>query len=197
MTNYQEIEAKFYYINKDEYRAKLKQVGAQCMKTEQLYRRSIFKPIEGLSTIQGNYARVRDEGDSIRMSIKTHALHGSSMLESKEIELEVSSFEIAEDFLKSLNLKKSAYQETFREVWKLEDAEITIDTWPWLDTYTEIESHSEEHIWKIARLLEVDQMDHTIDAVTYLYSQKYDISHEVVNNYPIITFNEACPWSVA
>jgi len=33
----------------------------------------------------------------------------------------------------------ASYQETRREKWMLDDAEVTIDTWPWIPTFIEIE----------------------------------------------------------
>ena len=51
-----EIEAQFIDINKDEIRAKLKKLGAVCVKPEVLMRRTVFY------TGEHSFARVRDEG---------------------------------------------------------------------------------------------------------------------------------------
>ena len=56
-------------------------------------------------------------------------------------------------FLKGCGLKVKARQETKREIWKLNEVEICIDTWPWLPTFIEIEGPTEESVWRIANKL--------------------------------------------
>jgi adenylate cyclase, class 2 len=189
-----EYEAKFYFLpSKAELREKLLSVGATLIHSEQIYRRAIFEVNKG-NKINGNYARVRDEGHQITMSIKTHASHGENMDLQKEIRLVIDSFEIGCKFLSDLNMYQKSYQETKRELWELDGAEITIDTWPWLDTYSEVEATSEAEVWRIAKLLGIDQLRSTVAGVYYLYLQKYHTTKDEINYYPQITFDDACPW---
>lgn len=57
----------------------------------------------------------------------------------KEIELQVDSYDQAVAFLATIGAKEKAQQETKRELWHLDDCEIMIDWWPFLDPVIEIE----------------------------------------------------------
>jgi len=67
-----EFEAKFYPVDKDKYRQKLLSLGAKLIHPERKMRRALiehrFHP-----QINCTYIRVRDEGDSIRLSAKINA----------------------------------------------------------------------------------------------------------------------------
>lgn len=193
--SYTEFEAKFYFIDKEQYRSQLREIGAVLVHPEKLFRRSIYESTDK-STINGDYARVRDEGDKITLSIKTHAKELEGMDAQQEIVLTVDNFDAANDLLKALNLRCKAYQETTRETWILEGAEITIDTWPGLEPYTEIEAENEEKVFRIARILGVDALKKSFRSVSYLYQEVYGIDEDTVNNAtPRITFEELPTWA--
>ncbi len=195
MTTYTEFEAKFYFIEKAPYRERLKTIRAQLVEPERLFRRSIYAS-SSKSQINGSYARVRDEGNAITMSIKTEGTNVSSMDAQKEICLRVDSFEIANDFLQNLYLQQKAYQETLRETWELDGAEITIDTWPGLPPYTEVEAHDEATVYAVAKKLAVDGLKQTFKGVAHLYCEVYDVDEETVNNNtPRIVFEELPVWT--
>lgn len=64
-----EYEATFADIDKDAMRRKLSGAGAVLTKPEFLQKRVVFALPAG-NEIVGGYARVRDEGDRITMSLK-------------------------------------------------------------------------------------------------------------------------------
>ena len=117
-----EIEAKFLDIDPIAVRAKLKALGAALIYPEVLMKRKVF---DHPTNKQSDWLRVRDEGDKITMSYKKvidRTVHGT-----KEVTIEVSNFDDACAILAAAQLTPKSHQETRRETWKLDDAEIMID----------------------------------------------------------------------
>ena len=101
-----EYEATFININKQDIKEKLRKIGAELIRPEFLQKRIIFNlPKE--RKIKGGWARVRDEGDKITMSLKI--VDGTGIESQKEICLKVDSLEKAEEFLTLLGCQKKAY----------------------------------------------------------------------------------------
>ena len=174
-----EFEAKFYPVNKEEYRKKLQEIGAELVVPERKMRRVIFNHRVN-SQIKCHYLRVRDEGNVIRLSAKTHAEERGQLSDQKEIDIEVSDFDKAVDLLKLANLTVSGYQESLRETWKFDGVEIVIDTWPCLDPYTEIEAESEEKVREVAEMLGFKWEEKIITASPEIMEKVYGISIEEI-----------------
>jgi adenylate cyclase class 2 len=187
-----EYEAKFTQINKDDFRKKLKSVGAKLIKPECLYKRAVFFLPKG-HEILGSWVRVRDEGDKITMSLKT-TTNGNIELQ-KEILLIVDNYDLARQFLEKIGCVEKAYQETKREIWQLNGVEITIDQWPYLESYVEIEGKNEEVVKQTAEILGFDYSQAIFGAVDQLISKKYGIPENVINDkIKRIVFNEENPF---
>lgn len=147
--------------------------------------------------MHGDYARVRDEGVRVTMSIKRHAKEGEGMAENGELCLTIDSFDTGRQLLSAIGMHEKAYQETRREVWELEGTEVCIDTWPGLDPYVEIEASSEPEVTRIAKLLKLDGLRSTPSGVDVLYSEVYGVSGELVNRQtPLITFDQPPIWTI-
>jgi adenylate cyclase class 2 len=174
-----EYEATFYPIDKQAIREKLKAVRAKLERIEYLQKRVVFNLPEG-HEIPGGWLRVRNEDDRITMSLKV--VDGERIENQKEICLKVDSFDQAELFLKTLGCERKAYQETKRELWKIDEVEICIDEWPWLEPFVEIEGQSEEEVREVSELLGFDYAQAKFGSVDMLYALKYDISNDVFNN---------------
>lgn len=178
-----EIEAKFLDIDKDELRAKLQAAGAELKRPEILMRRRVFY------TGPNSFARVRDEGGQIVMTYKDFE-DASSIMGVKEVNLTVENYEDASNFLLGCGLRMKAEQESYRELWLLDGCEITIDTWPWIPTYTEVEGHSEESVWAVAEKLGFKKEDALLGAVDDIYHKYYGVDQEVINqSTPVINFS--------
>ncbi len=170
-----EYEAKFYPVNKDEYRKKLQLIGAKLVIPERKLVRTIADS-RGNSCINKNaYVRVRNEGESIRLSYKITADQTGNLSDQKEIDVEVSDYQKTVDILEAIGLKFDYKQETLREEWEYKDAQITIDTWPGLDTYSEIETVSEQKVKEIAQELGFDWDKRIITAAPEVYERVYKI----------------------
>ncbi len=72
-----------------------------------------------------------------------------------------------------LGYEHSMYQENKRTIYKLEDVEFDIDTWPMIPTYLEIEAKSKEQVEEIIEKLEIDKNKLSLDKLSEIY-KKYD-----------------------
>lgn len=181
-----EYEATFPNINKNELRDRLKKLGAKIVKPEFLQKRYTFNLPKGHER-QNTWVRVRDEGDRITMTVKTV---GEDTIENqKEITIDVNDFNETVEFLSIVGCQKKSYQETKREIWELDNVEIMIDEWPFLEPFVEVEGQSEEEVKKLSEKLGFDYQKALFCSITKLYSQKYNLPHEYINNnIPEITF---------
>jgi len=187
-----EYEAVFTNIEPDSFRAVLTSAGAELARAEYMQTRSSFNLPESVLTQKG-WARVRDEGDKITMSVKS--IEGEGIESQKESCVTVDSFKQAESLLTQLGCVKKAYQETKRELWMLDGVEVTIDTWPFLEPFVEVEGSSEAVVKAVAEKLGFDWAAAKFCAVDTLYSEKYDISTDQINNHtPEILFDMDNPF---
>lgn len=163
-----EIEAKFVKLDVDDVRARLEEAGATLEQPMRMMRRQTFDPVEHVAN---RYVRVRDEGDKVTMTYKQFddmRLHGA-----KEIEIVVSDFEDAKSLLENAGLQPKSYQETRRETWTLDGAEIVIDEWPWIKPFIEIEGESEQIVRAVAGKLGFDWNEAVFGDVTQAYRAEF------------------------
>lgn len=186
-----EFEAKFIHINKTNFRAQLKKIGAKLIKPEFFQRRVAFNlPKKSVKT---GYIRVRDEREKITMSLKF--VKGKKISDQKEIMLEVNSFKGAIEFLNSIGCNQKAFQETKRELWRIADVDITIDEWPFLEPFVEIEGNSENKVKSVCKKLGLDYSKAIFGAVDTLYHLKYGVAKNIINNHtPVIEFKTKNPF---
>ena len=184
-----EYEAKFYPVNKEEYRKKLLSIGVTLTIPERKMVRIIVDSRANASLAKNNYIRVRDECNLIRLSYKTTADATGNLIDQKEVDVDVSDFEKTKAILEACGIKFNRRQETLREEWKYKGAQITIDTWPGLDTYSEIEADSEEKVKEIAEEFGFDWNKKIITAAAEIFEKVYGISiDEVLEKISGITF---------
>lgn len=181
-----EIEATFIDIDKDNLREKLRAAGAKLIQSETLMKRTIFNLGEKA------FVRVRDEGNKITLSYKQ--LDSLTLSGMKEVCLEVNDYDKAVEFVKACGFEAKAIQETYREEWELEGVEITIDTWPWIPSYSEIEGSSEENVKAIAEKLGFDMEDAHYGSACEIYQVYYDVTAHDINFCPEIKFTEVPEW---
>ena len=181
-----EYEATFTNIDKDSIRNTLKSIGATLEREEYLQRRTVFNlPIN--NEIKGGWMRIRDEGNKITMSLKV--VDGENIEDQKEACVEVSDYGEAEVILTTLGCNRKAYQETKRELWLLDEVEVTIDTWPFLEPFIEVEGATEELVKSVSEKLGMKWSNAKFCAVDVLYAEKYDIpTHKINNETPEIVF---------
>jgi adenylate cyclase class 2 len=151
-------------------------------------RRSVFDYPDHRLGNNGGWVRVRHEGDKITMSYKQ--LSDRTVLGMSEVALVVDSFDSAVSFLTGLGLKQKAYQETRRELWTLGGAEITIDTWPWIPTFVEIEAPTESVLRHVAGSLGFVWERALHGGVETAYEYYYNVPEEEVTSWPEMVFGD-------
>ena len=147
-----EYEATFCNINKNDVKGSVKKAGAKLVKSEFMQKRVVFNLPSG-HEINGGWLRVCDEGDKITLSLKV--IDGDEIYNQKEICLKVDDFSNAVILLESIGCKRKAYQESMRELWILDDTEICIDEWPYLEPYVEVEGKLRKALKKFQRNLDL------------------------------------------
>lgn len=119
------------------------------------------------------WIRLRTNGDKTTLTVKElkdkNAIGGT-----EEIEITVDSFENTNSLLESLGYKSRNYQENYRKMYVLNGVEISIDSWPMIPTYAEIEGKTEEDVLDTLKLLGYTKKDYTTLDVVSIYNL-YDI----------------------
>lgn len=181
-----EFEIVFTPVERDEIREIIKKAWWKCVKVNTLMKRVIF---QNPQNPKNSYVRVRDEGWKITCTMKTvddWSLHIESV---KELEIQVSDFEVAKKIFLWLWLKEKAYQETYREVWEIHnEIEIMIDQWPGIKPFIEIEWTSEDIVKKYVKLLWFDYKDWIFWTVDQVYLKEQWLEPDYINTLPEITF---------
>lgn len=187
-----EYEATFEKISKDEARKRLKKIGAKLVRPEFLSRRYTFS-IPGRKNGISAWIRVRDNGKKITQALKI--VKAGKIESQKELEIEVGSFDDTAEFFEKIGCRKKAYQETKREKWLLDNVEISIDEWPFLEPFVEIEGKNKNEVKKASEKLGFNWDKALFCAIGHLYSRKYDIPEYYFNNkIPKITFEMKNPF---
>ncbi len=165
-----EYEATFINIDRVSITTKLKTIGANNARPEFLQRRvTLNLPKEKRN--ENTWLRVRDEGDKVTVTLKT--VEGKTISGQKEILITVDDINQSVLLLEAIGCEKKSYQESKRELWRLEDVEITIDTWPFLEPFVEIEAPSESAVKEVVAKLGLNYGDAIFDTVDAIYKKKY------------------------
>ncbi len=189
----QEIEAKFLSVYHDKLRRKLEECGAELKFEKREYRRVMFDYPD--SRFQKNdhsrRFRIRDEGDKIMLNFKKKT--DSSY--DDEYEVEVRDFEATIALLKAAGFVTFSYQESRREMWKLDGCEVCLDEWPWVKPYIEIEGPSEDAIKGVAAKLGFDWSNAKFGSVDTVYAAEYTKmkSTDSVGDLPEVKFSMPTP----
>jgi predicted adenylyl cyclase CyaB len=187
--NYTEFEAKFYPVDKEGYRKKLLDIGAKLVIPERKMTRIVADDRANPGFNQSGYIRIRDEGDVVRLSLKITARETGKLTDQKEIDVEVSDFNKTKEIFEAIGVVFNRRQETLREEWEYKGSQVTIDSWPGLDTYSEIEADSEEKVKEIAQDLGFDWEKKIITPAAEVYAKVYGLDiDEVLIKISNITF---------
>lgn len=186
-----EFEVKFLDIDHNAMRDKLQRLGAQMEQSMRLMKRAIIETPE--LKARNAFIRVRDEGDKVTLTYKHFT--ELSVDGAKEHEVIVSDFEATVELLREAGLAPRSIQESKRETWTIDGAEIVLDEWPWLKPYIEIEGDSEEHVQQVAMKLGLDWNDAVFGDVMVAYRAQYPgLSYdETVGNLPQVRFGDPLP----
>ena len=190
-----EIEAKFLRVDHVAMRSKLRELGATQVAPVRLMRRKNFDfPDFRLEKI-GGWVRLRDEGDRTTLAYKQ--LNDRSLHGTKEVSVTVGNFEATEQFLLAIGLRQHSYQETKRESWEMDGAQIELDEWPWIQPFLEIEANDECSVRAIAQKLGLDWSAAVHGSVEVAYQAEYDVTEQEIDQWAEILFTPVPDWLAA
>ncbi len=187
-----EYEATFVNVDKNKIRKKLRELNANLVREEFLMKRVTFNLP---SNERGTWLRVRDEGNKITMALKSIEGDGKSIEGQKELETTIDDFDVGIMIFEKIGCIKKAYQENKREIWMINDVEVAIDEWPFLEPFVEIEGKDEKSVKQIADKLGFNYNKALFSSTDEQYMAKYNINEDqVVNKTPKIVFGEENPF---
>jgi len=181
-----EFEAKFLAIDVAQIRLLMKRAGFENRSLRFLMRRQTFDfpdVPDGVS----KFGRVRQEATGVTMTIKE--VRGKSIRDTLEAEVRVDDFDRSCAFLKACGLTPASLQENYREEWVRGELYVTIDEWPGLKPFLEVEGPSEDAVGQLCDELTLDistAMHGTIDLV---YERELGVDRTRINTAPTITFD--------
>ncbi|MGN1208073.1 MAG: class IV adenylate cyclase [Christensenellales bacterium] len=129
---------------------------------------------------ENKWIRLRTNGQKTSLTIKE--INNNSKLGAKELEIEVSDFEETNRILNQLGYTYRNRQENYRHVFSLDGVEISIDTWPRIDPYAEIEAETQEDIDRILNKLNIPKEKITKLDVCSIYKDIYNIDLLSIKN---------------
>ncbi len=182
-----EFEIVFTWVDHNEMREKILELNWKCVLEKTLMKRVVFdNPV----IEEWSYVRVRDEWWKITCTYKEVSDDVSSIDAVKELETVIQDFDVMVDIFTRLWLKKKAYQETYREAWKINnEVEIMLDIWPWLKPFIEIEWENEEVVKKYSKILWFEYSEWLFGAVDQVYLKELWMNPDVINSLAEITFD--------
>lgn len=165
-----EREVRILEINKEKLEHRLIEIGAY-KEGEYFQKRYTydFKPKK-----ENKWIRLRTNGKKNTLTIKeviSNTIDGTT-----ELEIEVDDFDKTDKMLEELGYYHRNYQENKRVFYKYGDIEISIDSWPLIPDYVEIEGKNNEDIYKFVEKLNLKDKEITTLDVEKIYREKYKIN---------------------
>lgn len=148
-----EYEVKVLDIDSEAFAKKVTDMGF-APQGELSFRRFLFDTVP---PDPNAIVRLRTDGKKSSLTYKSFLKDAIDGV--KEIEVEVSDFDTCKQLLETSGLAVSSYQENKRKIFlnpERPDMEITIDSWPGIPPYAEVEGKSVEDVEKTLAELEVD-----------------------------------------
>ncbi len=166
-----ENEVTILEIDETHFINKLLNVGA-IKQGEFLQRRYVydFNPIN-----PNKWIRLRTNGNKTTLTIKEikdkHAIDGT-----EELEVTVDDFDNTNIILNQLGYIARNYQENYRKLFLLDNVEISIDSWPLIPTYAEIEGKNNKDVINTLNKIGYSLSDATTLDVESIYREIYGIN---------------------
>ncbi len=148
----------------DSLESKLIKLGAKLV-SDSMQRRYVYdvKPVN-----PNKWIRLRTNGKKTTLAVK-EVKDKNEIGGTDEIEIVVDSFENTNKLLESLGYISRNYQENYRKMYVFNGVEISIDSWPMIPTYAEIEGKSEKDVLNALELLSYTKKDYTTLDVVSIY----------------------------
>lgn len=165
-----EREVTILNIKEEDFIKKLLDNGA-VFKDEFLQRRYTY---DFTPALKNKWIRLRTNGKKTTLTIKEikdkKAIDGT-----EELEVLIGDFDIMNKILKELGYVYRNYQENYRKIYMIDEVEVSIDSWPMIPTYAEIEGKSNEAVISVLNKLGYSLDEATTLDVTSIYNEVYGI----------------------
>ena len=168
-----EIEVKFLDVDVEDIRTRLAAAGATLEQPMRLMKRALIE--EPHHEKENSFIRIRDEGDKVTLAFKRRSLpdQETTIDSTKEIETTVGDFDKTVTIFAEAGWQYMTLQESRRETWTLDGAEVVIDEWPWIQPFIEIEASSEKVVRRVADTLGFDWKDAQFGSVDIVYERDF------------------------
>ncbi|HEY1097163.1 MAG TPA: hypothetical protein VGF14_07985 [Alphaproteobacteria bacterium] len=159
-----EIELKYCPVNKDDIRQKLQNSGFTMIQPEYMMRRVLLHSPH----LTDRWARVRQEVDGVTTAIK-RVVDRNAIDGTEEIQMPAPSVELAVRHLEACGFHKTAFHESYREIWGRDGLEVTIDSWPGLAPLMEIEGINADKVYAAAAELGFNKDEALFGSIDLVY----------------------------
>jgi len=168
-----EIEVKFIDIDIEDIRRRLRVAGAHLEHPMRAMKRALIE--EDHHAKEHSFIRIRDEGDKITLTFKrrTKSDKATTIDSTHELETTVGDFDTTVKIFAEAGWEYTTFQESRRETWRLGEAEVVIDEWPWIKPYIEIEASTEAEVRKAASTLGFNWDDAVFGSVDVIYNKDF------------------------
>lgn len=173
-----EFEIKVLEIDQTDIAKRLEALGFTA-KPRQEFKRYVYN-LENANS----WVRLRTDGTKTALTYKSFEKDAIDGVQ--ELEVEVSDFEKTNELLELLGYKASTYQENNRQVYQLDTIEISVDEWPKIPAYLEIEAKDQKTVEEYIEKLGLGSAKTTSAPTSEVY-KLYGLS---LDDYPHLTFSE-------
>ena len=161
-----EIEARLLGVDVPALEARLRAAGAE--RTEDGLFREVLFHLAGTRDVNG-YVRVRDDGTRVILTYKRRRVD-AALRRADEIEVIADDFDRAVALLDGAGLTRMQYREKRRTSYRLGDATISLDRYPGIPPYAEVEAPTDESVRQACRAIGLDPGAHFSGGVNEVYA---------------------------
>lgn len=128
-----------------------------------------FNPV-----IPNKWICLRTTGEKTTLTIK-EIKDRNAIVEAEALEVKVDDFDVTNEILNQLGFIARNYQENYRKVFILDNTEISIDSWPLIPVYAEVEGKSDRDVINTLNKLGYGLNDVTALDIEFIYEKIYGI----------------------
>jgi adenylate cyclase, class 2 len=159
-----ELEAKLLGVDVDAVVARLRDLGARAG-DRRLQRRYVY---DVLPTDPNKWIRLRTNGSTTTLAVKT--ITSSAIDGVREVESTVEDFDSTAAVLAEMGLRPRGYQENWRTDFVLPAAAVSLDEWPGIPPYLEIEADTAARVISTAAELGFAESELTYGNTVQVYA---------------------------
>ncbi len=169
-----EYEVKVLDIDVNLVEQKILDLGGKKLAKQQ-FKRYIFDTVPAT---KNKWIRLRTDGTKATLALKISKSDAVDGVE--EYETEVDNFDQTRQILQLSGLTESSYQENSRQLFEIDGLEISIDSWPKIPPYLEIEGKNDSEVTNMLKKLDLESYKTTSLPTKDVY-QMYGLNLDELN----------------